>query len=84
MTRNTSVVLTPHFEKLIAGMIAEGEYSSASEVVREGLRLLEARRTEIEVLREALREGEESGDAEGFSITDFVEKRRRERNMKAA
>ncbi len=84
MSKNTSVVLTPHFEKFIAGLIAEGEYSSASEVVREGLRLLAARRAEIEVLREALREGEESGDAENFSITDFVEQRRRDRNLKAA
>ena len=39
----TSVALTPHFESLTQGLVASGRYNNASEVVRDGLRLLESR-----------------------------------------
>lgn len=38
-----NVSLTPELEKLVAGKVGSGLYSSASEVVREALRLLEER-----------------------------------------
>ena len=40
-TRN--VVLTEHQEKLIDGLVRSGRYQNASEVLREGLRLVESR-----------------------------------------
>ena len=40
-----------------------GRYGSASEVVRSGLRLLEEHEQKVEGVRQALMEGEESGDA---------------------
>ena len=40
-TRN--VVLTAHHESLIAALVNTGRYQNASEVLREGLRLVEAR-----------------------------------------
>jgi antitoxin ParD1/3/4 len=43
-TLNISV--TPKLEKLIREKVASGRYTSASEVVREGLRLLEEREEE--------------------------------------
>jgi len=36
-----NVSLTPELEKLVANKVASGLYQSASEVIREGLRLLE-------------------------------------------
>jgi antitoxin ParD1/3/4 len=36
-----NVSLTPELEKLVADKVASGRYQSASEVVREGLRLLD-------------------------------------------
>ncbi len=58
-TRN--VFLTEHFDSFIASRIEKGQYSNASEVVREGLRLLEQReaedRAKIEWLRGAAQEG---------------------------
>ena len=53
-TRN--VHLTEHFDSLIANGIASGQFSNASEVVREGLRLLEQRQREDEARIEWLRD----------------------------
>jgi len=58
-TRNVS--LTEHFDRFIETGITTGRFSNASEVVREGLRLLEQReqedRAKIEWLRSAAKEG---------------------------
>jgi antitoxin ParD1/3/4 len=58
-TRNVN--LTEHFDRFIEAGITAGRFGSASEVVREGLRLLEQREQEdkarIEWLRAAAKEG---------------------------
>ena len=61
-TRNIS--LSDQFDGFIAASIEEGRYGNASEVVREGLRLLQQREAEdkakIEWLRSAVQEGVDS------------------------
>ncbi|PXA03882.1 type II toxin-antitoxin system ParD family antitoxin [Coraliomargarita sinensis] len=42
-----NVSLTPKLEKLVEQLVAQGRYRSASEVVREGLRLLEIRESQL-------------------------------------
>ncbi len=58
-TRN--VVLTDHHEKLISELVGSGRYQNASEILRDGLRLLEERdareAAKLEALREAARVG---------------------------
>jgi antitoxin ParD1/3/4 len=41
ITRN--IALTPHFDRFVQAKVDSGRYQSASEVVRDGLRLLEER-----------------------------------------
>jgi antitoxin ParD1/3/4 len=53
-TRN--VVLTKHQEKIIETLVGSGRYQNASEVLREGLRLVEQREAEDAAKLEALRE----------------------------
>ena len=71
MQKNTSVSLGFHFEQFIAQQIAEGRFGSASEAIRAGLRLLEEHDTRLEALRQALRDGEESGRA-NYSLKGMI------------
>jgi len=43
-----NVAIGPHYEKFIQEQLASGRYSSASEVVRAGLRMLEEHQTGLE------------------------------------
>ena len=52
--------------------VAEDRYGSASEAIRAGLRLLEERETRLAALRQALREGEESGLAD-YSLQGLLD-----------
>ena len=59
-----NVHLTPELEKLVRNKVKTGRYNSASEVVREALRLLEEhdhiRRMRIQEMRKKIEEGWES------------------------
>ena len=77
MQKNTSVTLGEHFETFIARQVQGGRYASASEAVREGLRLLEEREAKLQALRQALKEGEDSGRAE-YSLGSLIDELDRE------
>ena len=66
MGKNTSISIGPHFEDFINSSVASGKYSSASEVVRSALRLLELEEKRLNQLREALIEGENSQMVDDF------------------
>jgi antitoxin ParD1/3/4 len=50
-----NVNLTPELENLVHGKVKTGRYNSASEVVREALRLLEERDRDVALRRQELR-----------------------------
>lgn len=64
MAKNTSMTLGEHFDGFISQQIQSGRYGSASEVVRAGLRVLEDKESKLDVLRQMLTDGEESGTAD--------------------
>ena len=73
MGKNTSISLGPHFEDFINSEVATGKYSSASEVVRAALRLLESKEKKLSELRDALVEGENSAIIEDFDAGKHLE-----------
>jgi antitoxin ParD1/3/4 len=81
-----NVNLTPHFENFVESQIETGRYTNASEVIRDGLRLLEEHQqlheAKLRDLRAALDEGENSPDVP-FDIEKIIErgKERRARNQ---
>ena len=80
MNKNTSISLGPHFAEFVDHQVEAGRYASASEVVRAGLRLLEEHEMQVERLRAAIIEGEESGPSAPFDFDAFLKRKRRERN----
>jgi antitoxin ParD1/3/4 len=71
-----NVSLTPQLEELVRRQVASGRYGNASEVVREALRLLETRDAQLDALRAALVEGEQSGASTPLDIEEFLAARR--------
>jgi antitoxin ParD1/3/4 len=61
MNKNTSVSLGEHFTAFIEAQVDQGRYTSASDVMRAALRLLEEQEAKLTTLRAALVQGEESG-----------------------
>jgi antitoxin ParD1/3/4 len=59
--RTRNVVLTDHQQQLIERLVRSGRYQNASEVLRDGLRLLEQRDAQdaakLRLLRDAARSG---------------------------
>lgn len=66
MAKNTSVLLGDHFEDFINEEVASGRFSSASEVVRTALRLLEVQEQKLKYLRKEIEIGEQSGFVSNF------------------
>lgn len=74
-TRN--VVLTNHQASFVEQLVTSGRYQNVSEVLREGLRLVEQREVEdasrLEILRSAVRAGIEDIEAGRFITFDTQE-----------
>ena len=70
----TSVALGSHFEAFVKMQLASGRYNNASEVVRDGLRLLQdqddLRRAKLEGLRAELQQGLDSGPASPLDLAE--------------
>ncbi|MCK1389673.1 type II toxin-antitoxin system ParD family antitoxin [Bradyrhizobium sp. 1] len=81
----TSYSIGKHFEDLIDNLVESGRYASASEVMREGLRLVEEReerrKVKLEALRAEIQKGFDSGPMEevGAEWFEGIKARGRER-----
>ena len=65
MTQNTGVTISAYFQSFIAELIDSGRYANASDVIAEGLRLLEEREglrsARLSELENAIEKGVASG-----------------------
>ncbi len=73
-----NVSLNPHYDSLIDELASSGQYNSASEVIRSGLRLLEQQNKEQELktayYKQEIQKGLDSGDAGCWDKDDFLKK----------
>ena len=78
MSKATSILLNDDLDAFIDKQVSEGHYQTKSDVVEAGLRLLKEQGDDLEALRTALIEGEESGIAEDFDSEAFLTRMRSE------
>jgi antitoxin ParD1/3/4 len=75
-----SYSIGPHFEAMVKAMVKDGRYASASDVVRDALRLLEdeemARQAAIERIRKLWDEGIASGRGRAWDPDAFLDEAR--------
>lgn len=85
-----NVSLTPELERYINEKVASGLYHSASEVIREGLRLLKdqdaLREIRLNELRQQIQTGINSGEPQPLNLDDVIErgKKRHAQRSKAS
>jgi len=74
---NMNVSLNPHFDQFINGLVESGQYNSASEVIREALRILEMQKqAEVEYFRREIQKGIDSGPSTPWNKEEFLQKAR--------
>ena len=82
-----NVNLTPQLEDLVRAKVSSGLYTSASEVVREALRLMQEqdrlREAKLEELRRDVRRGLESGTSAEWNAAEVKATARARRTSKA-
>lgn len=83
-----NVNLTPQLEELVRSKVASGMYTSASEVVREALRLMDEkdrlRAAKLEQLRDDIRQGLNGGPSEPWNAEAAKREGRARRTRKPA
>lgn len=79
MRKAMSIQIEEDFGTFIDQKVSDGLYGSRDEVVEAGLRLLREQDEELEAIRDALIEGEESGEPVDFDFDAFIEMKRARR-----
>ena len=83
----SSYTLGEHYEKFVRELVESGRYASASEVLRDGLRLLEdaeiLRKVRTDELRKLVQEGIDSGPSEPWDVDEIKAEGRRRLARKA-
>jgi antitoxin ParD1/3/4 len=83
-----NINLTPQLEEMVRQKVTSGLYTSASEVVREALRLMDEKdrlqSAKLAQLREDIREGLNSGDSTTWNAADVKRQARAKKAAKAA
>lgn len=76
MNKSVQITLAEPFGSFIDSQIESGRFGSAQEVVEAALSLLEEEHAQIQRLREALLEGENSGEGRYIEKTEFLTRMR--------
>lgn len=72
MARNTSILLGEYYDNYISKQLKTGRFASASEQIRNALRLFEENESARKNLIKELRKGEQSGIDKNFNPDTFL------------
>ena len=74
MARTITVDTGEELRKFIEQQVKSGSYKTSSEVVRDGLRLLQEQKaaSRLALLQKLLAQGEASGEASGWDMEQFL------------
>lgn len=79
----SSYTLGEHYEKFVRDLVESGRYASASEVLRDGLRLMEerewVREIKLKELRAEIQKGLDSGDVGPLDMEEIIAEAKREK-----
>lgn len=71
-----NISLNPHFDEFINSLVSSGQYNSASEVIRDALRLLEqekvSEKERVEYFRREIQKGIDSGPSTPWNKEEFL------------
>jgi antitoxin ParD1/3/4 len=81
-----NVSLTPELEQYVQDKVSSGAYYSASEVIREGLRMLQERdrlqEARLQQLRQEVQVGMDSGEPDALNLQNIKTRARQRRQQK--
>lgn len=85
MTRTITIDTGEELRGFIESLVESGSYKTNSEVVREGLRLLQEKQaaSKLETLRRLIDEGENSGEPVSWDINKFLGQMKTKKNKHA-
>ncbi len=76
MARTITIDTGDELKNFIDESVKSGNYKTTSEVVREGLRLLQEKQagSKLKILQRLIQEGEDSGNATQWNMKDFLKR----------
>jgi len=83
MAKTTSFNLGDHFDQFISTQIKSGRFGNASEVLRASLRLMEQEEQKLQALRQALIDGENSGESTPLDMHEIIQKAKKQAGLDA-
>lgn len=83
MAKTTSFNLGDHFDQFISTQIKSGRFGNASEVLRASLRLMEQEEQKFQTLRQALIDGENSGESTPLDMQEIIQKAKKQAGLDA-
>jgi len=74
MARTMTIDTGSELRGFVESLVDSGQYKTNSEVIREGLRLLQEKQatSKLETLRKLIEEGENSGEAVDWNVNEFL------------
>ena len=83
MARTMTIDTGETLRNFVEGLVESGIYKTNSEVIREGLRLLQEKQaaSKLETLRQLIKEGEDSGDAGEWNADEFLKRMKNKHNV---